>query len=166
MTNELVTRQIIDENTYMTLATSVDDNPWACALFMGVDEQYHLYFVSNIQTTHVQNVLKNKHVSVVVFDSHAISGEANGVQLTGSCRRLVGEEVQRGIDAIYTKRYPDPAERAQRNLTVEEFSRPDTDPTARHIYEITPEHVYVLDKQSGEDAQVEIDLGRLGSDRT
>lgn len=166
MTNEAVAKQIIDNNTYMTLATSVDDNPWACALFMGVDERYHLYFVSNIRARHVQNVLQNQRVSVTVFDSHAISGEANGVQLTGSCNRLIGGKIQRGIDAIYTKRYPDPAERAQHNLTVKEFSRPDTNPTARHIYEITPQHVYVLDKQTGEDTRIEVDFSRLRSDGT
>jgi uncharacterized protein YhbP (UPF0306 family) len=156
MTNEEIAKQIIDTSTYMALATSINDTPWSCALFMGVDENYHLYFVSNIKTKHVQNVLSNPKVAVTIFDSHAVSGDANGVQLTGTCKRVVGDELQHGIDAIYDKRYPDPTERASRNLTPQKFSRPDSDPHARHIYEIIPEHVYVLDKSSGEDDRVEI----------
>ena len=161
MTNEAIARQLIDHNTYMTLATSAGDLPWACALFMGVDTGYHLYFVSSIHALHVQNVLQNASVAVVVFDSHAVAGDANGVQLTGICTRLTGGALQRGIDAIYNKRYPDPSERNNRNLTIEEFSRPDSDPTSRHIYEITPEHMYVLDKSTGEDARIEIDIDKL-----
>lgn len=159
--HETITKRIISSGTYMTLATSTEDNPWACALFMGLDEEYHLYFVSNVRSLHVQNVLKNRCVSVVIFDSHAVAGNANGVQLTGFCQRLVGKDVRRGIDAIYSRRYQDPAERTSRNLSVEEFSLADSDSTASHIYEITPEHVYVLDKSRGEDIRIEIDLKGL-----
>lgn len=161
MTIEELAKQIIDSNIYMSLATFADEKPWACALFMGVDENYHLYFVSNIKALHVQNVLKNPRVAVVIFDSHSIAGRANGVQLSGTCHRLTGDEVQRGIDAIYSKRYPDPSERVNRNLTPEEFSRPENDPSSRYIFEIMPEHLFVLDKESGEDSRVEIDFDKL-----
>lgn len=122
---------------------------------MGVDTAYNFYFVSDCQTKHVQNVLQNPSVSLAIFDSHATPGSANGVQVSGTCQRLVGKEVQTGIDAIYSRRYPDAKTRAGHNLAVQEFSKPDSEPRARHIYKITPKHIYVLDKTSGEDARVE-----------
>jgi uncharacterized protein YhbP (UPF0306 family) len=158
MSNEDIARQIIKESTYMTLATSDGDEPWACALFFGVDASFNFYFVSSCRTKHVGNVLKNPKVALTIFDSHAVSGQANGVQLSGTCERLTGDKVQVGIDAIYGKRYPDSAEHESHNLTVEEFSKPDTDSLARHIYRIKPEHVYTLDKTTGEDARIEIYL--------
>ncbi len=158
MTIEENALQIIKESTYMTLATSSDNTPWACALFFGVDSDYNFYFVFSCQSMHVQNVLKNRKVALTIFDSHAISGHANGVQISGTCERLTGKVIQAGIDAIYAKRYSDPADRANRSLTVEEFSKSDVDPSAHHIYKIKPGHIYTLDKAKGEDFRVEVKI--------
>lgn len=161
VTSEQTVKQIFTTNSYMTLASLSDIGPWACALFMGVDDEYNLYFESNVHSQHVRNVIRNPKVAVVIFDSQAVSGDANGVQLTGICQRLIGDEIQQGIGAIYMKRYPDPADRASHNITVEEFSRPDSDFSAHHIYRIVPDHIYTLGRNMPEDTRVEIDIAKL-----
>jgi nitroimidazol reductase NimA-like FMN-containing flavoprotein (pyridoxamine 5'-phosphate oxidase superfamily) len=140
----------------MTLATSVDNTPWACGLFMGLDERYNLYFMSASSTRHVRNVLRNPQVSVVVFNSHVVPGSANGVQITGRCERLSGAALPEGIEATYRRRFPDAKERARHRHMPAEFSKDDSVPGARHLYKIVPEHVYVLDKRQGEDVRTEV----------
>jgi uncharacterized protein YhbP (UPF0306 family) len=149
-------RQLIKISSWITLATTDGVKPWTTTVYFGLDDKDNLYFVASVKSLHSQNILKNANVAGNIFDADAISGEANSVQISGICERLLAEELQLGIDAVYSRRYPDPIERARHNITVEQFSKPDTDPTAQYIFKVKPVHTYLLDKTVSEDDWIEV----------
>jgi len=107
----------------------------------------------------VENILKNPNISVALFDSHIIPGTgAQGVQIEATCHRVRGETLPEVIKVVYSKRFPDPKERAKRNLSMDHFSLPDTVGRTDHIYKIVPKHFYILDKKIGKDTRIEVKI--------
>ncbi len=159
MNNSNIVRQIIDANKFLTLATTDGNSPWASTLFFAVDDRLDLFYTSYNDSVHVKNITRNPEVALVIFDSHAIPGKTTqGVQIKGRCMRVAGEELEKAIETVYLKRFPDPVERLKHDLTAEFFSKPDNERVA-HIYKITPEKFYILDKKAGKDTRAEVDMG-------
>lgn len=158
MHTKAIFKQVIDSSTYLSLATTDGVNPWVNAVFYACDKDYNLYFASYNNSLHVQNILENPNVAVAIFDSHIIpgSGRAQGVQIKATCKRVEKEELPKAIDVLYAKRFPDPKERATRDLSIERFTKDDNEGRVDHIYKITPQHFYILDAKAGKDTRVEI----------
>jgi nitroimidazol reductase NimA-like FMN-containing flavoprotein (pyridoxamine 5'-phosphate oxidase superfamily) len=74
MNNKSTVIHIIETSTYLTLATTDGENPWANAVFFAADKDFNLYFTSYNNSQHVKNILKNPNVSVAIFDSHIVPG--------------------------------------------------------------------------------------------
>lgn len=155
---KVIVKQIIESSTYLSLATTNGANPWVNAIFYACDKDYNLYFASYNNSLHVQNILKNPNVAVAIFDSHIIpgSGKTQGVQIKAACKRVTKDELPKAIDILYAKRFPDPKERATRDLSIERFTKEDNQGRADHIYKITPQHFYILDTKAGKDTRVEV----------
>jgi uncharacterized protein YhbP (UPF0306 family) len=161
MNPKAIATQIIESSTYLSLGTTDGKEPWVNAVFFASDEDLNLYFTSYNDSVHCQNILKNPHVAVAIFDSHIIpgSGRAQGVQIKGMCQRVRGDELLQAIEVVYKKRFPDPKERATRDLSIEHFSRPDSFGRTDHIYKIILEKMYILDKTPGKkDTRFEVSL--------
>jgi uncharacterized protein YhbP (UPF0306 family) len=156
-----IAREIIETSNFLTLATTGGNMPWANAVFYASDKDLNLYFTSYNDSIHVQNILKNPNIAVAIFDSSIKigSGTAQGVQMLAKCRRLGKDELPEALEIVYSKRFPDPAERASRDLSVERFCKNDNVGRVDHIYKITPEKIYILDKSPGvKDTRLEVDL--------
>jgi uncharacterized protein YhbP (UPF0306 family) len=159
MDNKATVKHVIENSTYLTLATTDGEKPWANAVFFASDKDFNLYFTSYNNSRHVKNILKNSHVSVAIFDSHIIPGTgAQGVQIEATCRRVTGKVLSEAIEVVYTKRFPDPKERAKRDLRIDHFSLPDSAGRTDHIYKITPKHFYILDRKVGKDTRIEVKM--------
>lgn len=160
MEAKAIVKQIIDSSTYLSLATTDGVNPWVNAVFYAPDKNYNLYFASYNDSLHVQNILKNPNVAVAIFDSHIIpgGGRTQGLQIKATCKRLAKEELLKAIEILYAKRFPDPKERATRNLSIERFIKDDNEDRVDHIYKIIPQHFYILDTKAGKDTRVEVSL--------
>ena len=159
MNPKQIVKKIIDSSTYLTLATTDGEKPWANAVFFASDKKYNLYFTSYNNSQHVQNILHNPHVSIAIFDSHIVPGTgAQGVQIEALCHRVTTDDLPEAIKVVYAKRFPDAKERAKRDLSVEHFSLPDSEGRTDHLYKITPEHIYILDKKVGKDTRMEVEL--------
>jgi uncharacterized protein YhbP (UPF0306 family) len=162
MDHQAIVKQIIASSNFLSLATTDGESPWANAVFFAADKDYNLYFVSLDDTVHVQNILKNPNVSVVIFDSHHIPGSEalNGVQIKGTCHEVSKEELPEAIEVTYTKRFPNRDDWEKYNINVEAFSK--TEKGSVHVYKIVPEHFYILDKELkkklGKDVRVEMKL--------
>lgn len=90
-TNNEIAKKIIEENIYMTIATS-DENgiPWVAPLFYAVDDSYNFYFISQLSSLHSKHILKNPNVAFAIFDSHQKEGSGSGVQGSGKAYLLNG----------------------------------------------------------------------------
>lgn len=159
--NENAVQQVVAASSFMTLATTDGNKPWACALFFGVDDEYNFYFVSSPDTVHARNINKNPIVSFAIYHPDSVPGGANGIQVSGTCRRVFGDELRHGLEVTYAKRFPDNPELVRENLDVEKFSGQNEDANSEQLYKIIPERIYFLDKSIAESARTEVFLSEL-----
>lgn len=155
-----IVRIIINSNLYMTLATSANNIPWSCPVFFAADKDLNLYFVSYNNSLHAKNIQANPQTAVSIFDSHIVpgTGTTQAVYISGICKRVLGEELPSAIEVVYSKRFSDPKEREGKDLSVEHFSLPDSVGRTDHIYKIETKKFYILDKKTGKDTRVEVDV--------
>lgn len=157
-----IAKDVIENSNFLTLATTNGSKPWANAVFYASND-FNLYFTSYNDSIHVKNLLKNPNVAVAIFDSSIKigGGTAQGIQIQAKCHRVKKEELPKVLEIVYSKRFPDPAERASRDLSVERFSKGDNEGRVDHIYKIVPEKIYILDKTPGlKDTRLEVDFQR------
>ncbi len=95
-------RQIIEENIYMTIATSSKSGrPWISPVFFAYDENYNLFWGSNKNSLHSQLIRSNPEVAIVIFDSQAPEGEGDGVYFEGRVTVLdTGPEIARAMELL------------------------------------------------------------------
>ena len=165
MKPEEIAKSIIEASRYLSLSTTDGQQPWVNAVFFAHDKDYNLYFTSYNDSLHVQSIMKNPNVAVAIFDSHIVpgSGRGQGVQIKATCHRVTGDDLPFAIEVIYTKRFTDPKERSSRDLSPEHFSKGDSDGRTDHIYKITPEKIYIIDKTPGvKDTRIEVRFPKNG----
>lgn len=145
MPHPLTTRllDLLHTNKYLTLATTDGEKPWASPLFYCLDEKFHFYFISKLDSQHVQNMQKNPHVSFAVFDSHVAEVDANGVQGSGVVTMLEGERINHGL-----KYYSTPII----NLSPENLSGE----SPWRLFKLVPDHLYILHPET--DLRIEVVL--------
>jgi len=95
----------------LLVIASQDEQVWITNLYYGVDNNFKLYFVSNEQTKHSQQILKNPNIafSVAWFNpnNHA---DRKAVQGQGLCRRANDEEIQIGVQ-LHNQNFPEFSEK-------------------------------------------------------
>lgn len=108
--------EYLAKNKLMTVATSVQDQPWAATVFFAFEPDLSLIFMSKESTKHGQNIKQNPHVSVAINQDWGKPGLVKGVQLLGEAEVVA----QNQFEAYLTKfleRYPW-AERFRENHAV------------------------------------------------
>ena len=74
----------------LTLAT-VSDKPWICTVYYVLDEQLNFYFLSDRDSRHVREILKNNQVAISVADSdQGFLDPKVGIQLEGIASEITG----------------------------------------------------------------------------
>lgn len=142
---EGIVRKIIKSNIYLTLATAQNSKSWAAPLFYAVDEKFTFYFISQMDSLHTQNILKNPSVAFAIFDSHQKEGTGNGVQGSGKAYLLKDEELKEAFKWYHTTFV---------EMNPETFK----EPNPYRFFKIVPEHFYVLDPDAKVDKRVEVFL--------
>src|SRR4051794_7489492 len=62
-------RRLIGEATHMTIASVGDaGTPWVSPVFFSPDEACNLYWVSDVEARHSQNVRGNPTVAIVIYE--------------------------------------------------------------------------------------------------
>lgn len=161
MRNDLLSeaKDIITNNRYLVLATSLNDAPWAAPLFFAVDNEYNFYFVSGKEARHSIHIQSNANVAITIYDSHEIPERADGVYVEGLAEVVGREDLPRIMEVVYLKRFPDEQERSLHVHPPEDF----LGDSPRRFYLVTPKKMYKLDRTntSGVDTRVELDLSKL-----
>jgi len=77
-------REIIEENTYLTLATTGGADPWAATLQYVADDDLNLYFVSLPTSRHMEHITDHPTVGIAIFDSQQAPFTCRGIQIEGT----------------------------------------------------------------------------------
>lgn len=148
-------KKIIEENIYLTVATSDGSKPWISPLFFAYDQNYNFYWVSGKDALHSKLIRSNPQVAIVIFDSRAPEGDGDGVYFEATCVELTSEEDISKAMAVLNKR-----------ITRDEYKIKDvggvTGEGLWRIYKATPQKTYKLSETviNGQyiDKRVEITL--------
>jgi uncharacterized protein YhbP (UPF0306 family) len=102
-------RRIADflcEHHVLTLASSVNDNPWCASLFyVYIANEHLLIFTSEAHTRHVKDMMENNLVAgAVVLEAKRV-GILRGIQFQGRIQQPVGPLAERAMRA-YLARFP------------------------------------------------------------
>lgn len=137
-------KDIIKNNIYLTLGTS-DGDPWVAPLFYCVNDTFNFYFISQLDSLHTKQMLKNPKVAFSIFDSHAEEGKGTGIQAMGDIHMIDEEELETEINNY--------------NTTFIDI-KPDflKGNTPYRLFKLTPSEVWVTDPEAKVDKRVKVDL--------
>jgi uncharacterized protein YhbP (UPF0306 family) len=153
---ETLKQQVLDylgSHNTMTLATSVNDAPWAATVFYANDD-LRLYFFSSPESRHCQNLAANARVAATVQEDYQDWRKIKGIQLEGRLELVDGVVAKAKAMAIYAVKYPE---------VIKLF----TDPTngAFHqvflkvkFYCVVPEKLFFIDNSAGFGRRQELPL--------
>ena len=90
----------------MSLATCNSDLPWAATVFYA-SEGWKLYFFSDPDTRHCQNLNRNKRVAVTIQEDYRDWRKIKGIQLEGEVEEVGSVVGKAKAMAIYARKYPE-----------------------------------------------------------
>jgi uncharacterized protein YhbP (UPF0306 family) len=102
---ERIVTEFMDSFTTMTLACSVDDKPWAAAVYYA-RQGFDLVFFSSPDSLHSRNFSRNPSAAAAIHGDYRGWKEIKGLQLEGSVEPLTGATAKARALATYLKRYP------------------------------------------------------------
>ena len=179
MSNETLRATVleyIERHQTMTLATALDDRPWATPVFYA-SLGFKLYFLSSPRTSrHGKNLTANPMVSASITEDYPLKKmddwrKIKGIQLEGAARILDKEaELAQAIEAYVTK-YPFTApylkgvfafprvaailEKASRALKI----MPDFHASLENrFYELVAEKVWFVDNETSFEKRKEVNI--------
>ena len=96
----------INEHHVLTLATSVENNPWcANCFYVWLEEENCFVFTSDDATRHVQDVSINTQVAGSVVLETSTVGKIRGIQFRGTMK-IPEKELASKANVAYLKRFP------------------------------------------------------------
>ena len=160
--------QLLDENhvdrawrilrsiKYATIATaSPDGEPWNTPVYAAFDADLNIYWASDVQGRHSQNIADNPRVLLAIYDSTVPEGTGQGVYVQAAATALdADEEIYEGLSVLDGRvgKPPHPPERFS-------GSRP------RRVYRAVPQRAWVNEdgERGGEfiDIRVTVPLDHL-----
>lgn len=98
--------RFIKKHHTMTLATSANNIPWCCSCFYVYDEKENKFIItSDTDTRHVSEFTAQPDVSGTISLETLIVGKIQGIQFSGSVKKIGGKEAEPARKA-YIKRFP------------------------------------------------------------
>jgi hypothetical protein len=81
--------EILRTIRYATVATADSQaRPWNSPVYSVHDDELNVYWVSDKQNQHSQNIRQNPHVFIVFYDSTVLPGQGEGVYLRAIASEL------------------------------------------------------------------------------
>jgi uncharacterized protein YhbP (UPF0306 family) len=96
----------LKESKVLTLATSVDNEPYCAACFYAYDKVSHLLiFSSDNHTKHIVDAISNTRVAGTINTEVTTIVKIQGIQFTGDFINPSAEEAK-GLQATYYEKFP------------------------------------------------------------
>jgi len=161
------TRRLLDEATYLNLATvSAENEPWVAVLqYAWIADPLRFVFGSAISARHSRHLASSPAVSGSLFVA-GVGGDTaitavDGAQFTGRCSEVATDDLGRYHSTFYESVFPDAEERAEWTLP-QSMLRP---PAEHRLYLIEVERWWLIDTrtwaQDRIDRRIEMSLGDL-----
>ncbi len=97
----------LKEAKLMQLATSVNDQPWACSVWFAADEDLNIFWVSSTTRRHSGEILKNKKVAATIVLPHTPADPPRGLQLQGVAEVIDNKaEIDKAISVYKDRIFP------------------------------------------------------------
>lgn len=78
--------KFLKSKNFMSLATVKGTEPYNCVVYYGIDDDFNIYFVSQLSRDHSKNIKENSKVALTIADSRQkVTDDKIGVQLKGEC---------------------------------------------------------------------------------
>jgi uncharacterized protein YhbP (UPF0306 family) len=133
-------REYLKNARVLQLATSVDNKPWACNVHFYSDDDLNLYWISNLERRHSQDIKQNPNAAITIkvhedtLEEHYIIG----LSAEGKATLATMEDAKR-ISELYRKKLDkDPK-------TVEDAL---TETSQNKFYRLTPIKFIVFDTKT------------------
>jgi nitroimidazol reductase NimA-like FMN-containing flavoprotein (pyridoxamine 5'-phosphate oxidase superfamily) len=140
-------RQIIDANSYLTLATAdADGTPWATPVWFAADDYTDFLWLSRPSTRHSVNLTRRPRVGIVIFDSTVPINQGQGVYVEAVAAPVPDAELPAAV-AVYSARS---AATGARLWQVSDVAGP----SAFRLYRARATAHYVLDEH---DSRIPVD---------
>lgn len=97
-------REYVSDVVHMSLGTSVDNKPWVCEVHFTYDDELHIYFMSDPQTRHGQEIAVNNQVSGNIVRQHAKGERPSGVYFEGIAEKLEEHGEDSPVHELYIER--------------------------------------------------------------
>lgn len=136
--------QCLEQAPFMALATEGPvDGPWANPLNFAFDEHFTLYFLSEDESVHMQNIVHDPRVSCAIYSTAQDPvGTVRGVQLIGRAEWVPAEEAAHACEVYFADR---PGRKALTQASrAEEYVKPDA---VWRMAKVVPERVWVFDEE-------------------
>lgn len=102
---EKIVREIMDRNTTVTLACSLDDTPWAAAVYYA-RQGFDLIFFSSPQSRHARAFAKNPRAAGAIHGQYERWQDIEGLQMDGTVEPISSALNLAKATAVYLRRYP------------------------------------------------------------
>lgn len=145
--------ECLESTDYCCIAT-VDEKSgvWSNPVYFAWGNQFHLYFISQMYTRHMQNLKNNSRIAVSIYKTEQ-KGDVIGIQLEGSARILSEKdgnaEIQHAHDVYFG--------RAGYGPDVSEYL---TNPSWLYV-KITPNRMYYFDTRFFEEERQTVPLDKI-----
>jgi len=99
---------------YMALATNGPKGLWNNPVYFAWDDKFGLYFISQLDCNHVENLLANPDVACTIYDSNQNTlGDVIGAYITGHVYEVTNPTEKSMAEDIYYGRIHPADEQAQ-----------------------------------------------------
>jgi uncharacterized protein YhbP (UPF0306 family) len=131
-----IARYLIENNQHMVISTAdTQAKPWVSPVFYMYDENFTLYWVSDKDAVHSQNVRSNPRVAIVIFGQGPPGHTMDGVYIDAESMELTTEDdITKGVAIM------------QRRAQADKFMIKSLDDVrgnaASRIYKATPREIF------------------------
>lgn len=128
--------EYLDKALLMSLATSVNNQPWVCSVWYAVDEDMNIYWISSTTRRHSHEVLDNKKIAGAIVLPQTPKDAPRGVQFQGIAKMLTEEKDIKKAMSVYAGRiFPEEK--------IKEFMNSPTHP--HRFYRVKPTQFVLFD---------------------
>ncbi len=143
--------ECLNSTDYCCIATMDKKGVWSNPVYFAWDNEFNLYFISQMHSRHMQNLSKNSRIAVSIFKTEQ-KGDVIGIQLEGTASILAKhdrKEVQHAYDTYY--------KRAGHGPDVQGYIN---NPTWLYV-KITPESIHYFDTRFLKEERQSVPLDTL-----
>ena len=161
MTFTEMAKEIICSNRFLSLATrNTVGEVWATPLSYSTDAEYNFYFITAVDSVHIDHIREHPYVAFSIFDSTRCVSDIDGLQIKGVAGEVEKERLPDITEQYYLQVFPNEDERAEWEKPWEHFTKDDF-PVYR-FFQVMPLEIYKRDTENDDiDRRVKIDIGEL-----